>query len=246
MTSNANDTVVNLTRSGDASRINPDVKEHSGRKGDRVEANHRTGSLPLADPEETDLERRVLAHERILQALIAHMAESEPKFFERLAAAFSDPARAVRREHDFTDTDAYADQFIRKIKPSADPSKAPAVPVKPEMWHSPDLEPIVDVTIEHQRVAATLLELTYRAGVWEVTKDGNFYAHYLSQQPAFDAIEATAHAIVASGGCADILLRGERSRRGGAGPTAPSSTKAVDDVGGPGIEAAADSAVLLR
>jgi hypothetical protein len=32
------------------------------------------------DVENTDLERRVLAHEQILQVLIAHMAEAEPKF----------------------------------------------------------------------------------------------------------------------------------------------------------------------
>jgi len=36
--------------------------------------------------ENTDLERRVLAHERILQILIVHMAESEPKFLDRLRA----------------------------------------------------------------------------------------------------------------------------------------------------------------
>jgi len=30
--------------------------------------------------ENTDLERRVLAHEQILQVLIAHLAEAEPKF----------------------------------------------------------------------------------------------------------------------------------------------------------------------
>ena len=39
--------------------------------------------------ENTDLERRVLAHERILQVLIAHMAESEPKFLDRLKAIFT-------------------------------------------------------------------------------------------------------------------------------------------------------------
>jgi hypothetical protein len=38
------------------------------------------------DIENTDLERRVLAHEQILQVLIAHMAEAEPKFLDRLPA----------------------------------------------------------------------------------------------------------------------------------------------------------------
>jgi hypothetical protein len=39
--------------------------------------------------ENTDLERRVLAHEQILQVLIAHMAEGEPKFLDRLQQIFT-------------------------------------------------------------------------------------------------------------------------------------------------------------
>jgi len=41
------------------------------------------------DIENTDLERRVLAHEQILQVLIAHMAEAEPKFQDRLQQIFA-------------------------------------------------------------------------------------------------------------------------------------------------------------
>lgn len=52
---------------------------------------------PTGTVEETDLERRVLAHERILQALIAHMAEADPQFIARLSAVFSDPLPAGRR-----------------------------------------------------------------------------------------------------------------------------------------------------
>jgi len=40
--------------------------------------------------ENTDLERRVLAHEQILQVPIAHMAEAEPKFLERLEQIFTE------------------------------------------------------------------------------------------------------------------------------------------------------------
>jgi hypothetical protein len=36
------------------------------------------------DVENTDLERRVLAHPQILQVLIAHMAEGESKFLDWL------------------------------------------------------------------------------------------------------------------------------------------------------------------
>ena len=37
----------------------------------------------------TALERKVLAHEQILQVLIGHLAETEPKFLERLKAVFT-------------------------------------------------------------------------------------------------------------------------------------------------------------
>jgi hypothetical protein len=65
--------------------------------------------------EDTDLERRVLAHERILQAFIAHIAEAEPEFIARLSAVFSQTSQMGRREYDYTDTHAYADQFIQEV-----------------------------------------------------------------------------------------------------------------------------------
>jgi len=37
--------------------------------------------------------------------------------------------------------------------------------------------------------------------------------HYYEPQPAFDAANAAARTIVANGGSADILLRGEKPRR---------------------------------
>ena len=42
------------------------------------------------DVEDTDLERRVLAQEKILQALSAHMSKAEPKCLERLQQTFVD------------------------------------------------------------------------------------------------------------------------------------------------------------
>jgi hypothetical protein len=59
--------------------------------------------------------------------------------------------------------------------------------------------------------APTLFEVAHRRGIWEVTKDGRFYGHYHSPQAAFDAVQGAAQAAVASGGSADVLLRGKRS-----------------------------------
>ncbi len=67
------------------------------------------------DVENTDLERRVLAHEWILQVLIAHMSEAEPKFLERLQKTFIENVHTGAAEHDYTDTLAYAHQFIDQV-----------------------------------------------------------------------------------------------------------------------------------
>jgi hypothetical protein len=67
------------------------------------------------DVENTDLERRVLAHEQILQVLIAHMSEAEPKFLERLQQIFIETRHVGLSEQDYTDTLAYAHQFIDQV-----------------------------------------------------------------------------------------------------------------------------------
>jgi hypothetical protein len=69
----------------------------------------------VMDVENTDLERRVLAHEQILQVLIAHMAEAEPKFLDRLQQTFMKHHTLGADEHDYTGTAAYAEQFIQQV-----------------------------------------------------------------------------------------------------------------------------------
>jgi hypothetical protein len=67
------------------------------------------------DVENTDLERRVLAHEQILQVLIAHMAEAEPKFLDRLQQTFTQHHTLGADEHDYTGTATYAEQLIQQV-----------------------------------------------------------------------------------------------------------------------------------
>jgi hypothetical protein len=69
----------------------------------------------VMDIENTDLERRVLAHEQILQVLIAHMAEAEPRFLDRLQKIFTKHHTLGANEQDYTDTAAYAEQFIHHV-----------------------------------------------------------------------------------------------------------------------------------
>lgn len=66
--------------------------------------------------ETTELERRVLAHERILQALIRHLAEAQPDVLGRLKATFGEGHTLGQYEQDHTSAEHYGEAFIRSIE----------------------------------------------------------------------------------------------------------------------------------
>lgn len=66
--------------------------------------------------EGTELERRVLAHARILQALIRFLAEDQPEILKRLKSAFSSGHNIGEYEQDYSSTEQYGDVFIRMIE----------------------------------------------------------------------------------------------------------------------------------
>lgn len=154
--------------------------------------------------ENTDLERRVLAHERILQSLIAHMAEAEPQFLDRLLASFGGPERMPRQEHDYTDTDAYAEQFIREVTrllarragPDDDATQFPAstIPLFPGIGSGAALP----------GPGPTAIDVTPRAGLWQVTRDGSFYGDYLDRSRAQGAVEAAVLEVAGDGGSSRV------------------------------------------
>ena len=178
------------------------VETDLGRDGDRKQRAIVRSTWSSGDIEGTDLERRVLAHERILQVLIAHMAETEPKLVAQLKAAFGEALPESRREYDFTDTDAYADQFVRKVVQLVE-RHGQRSKVREPAPHPNDLSqadaPSAGVSV------VTQLEVRRHVGIWEIIRDGQFYGHYDDDQPAFDAAEAVAVAVVASGGAVDLV-----------------------------------------
>jgi hypothetical protein len=66
--------------------------------------------------ETTDLERRVLAHERILQALVAVIDETEPTFMARLKATLADGRGPGAGEHNFIVAEQHAERLIREVE----------------------------------------------------------------------------------------------------------------------------------
>lgn len=159
---------------------------------------HRPAAAPVspperaaaARPESTDLERRVLAHERILQALIAQMAESEQKFLARLTDTFCAPMAMTRSEHDYTDTESYAADFIRSVvsvgektarntsaAARARPARKGAPPVAAREGGPP---------VEPPRI-----QMIHVNGIWRVTIDGRFYGDFTKEHEAAASVAAT-------------------------------------------------------
>ena len=144
--------------------------------------------MPIASPETTELERRVLAHERILQALIAYMARTEPRFVDHLRERFIEPMRLTRHEHDHRETDDYAAEFIRAVMllgearaPQSKETKVtdeqPASPKDQERQDHPERK-----SIRRDRV-----QVRERNGIWQVQVDGKFRGDYHQKEHALAA-----------------------------------------------------------
>lgn len=139
-------------------------------------------------PVTTDLERRVLAHERILQSLIAYMSRTEPRFVEHLQKCFVEPMAMARHEQDYTDVDDYAEEFISAIVrigqfpiDSIPHSQKDAMSGKVLNSNAASLPPSLPMArSEGVKVVA-------RSGVWEVRVDGAFLGDYHSKQDALAA-----------------------------------------------------------
>jgi hypothetical protein len=81
--------------------------------------------------ETTHLERRVLAHERILQSLISHLAEADQEVLSRLKLAFGKGHNLGDYEQDYTSTEHYGDDFIRAVEAMVGCDDAPDAPFPP-------------------------------------------------------------------------------------------------------------------
>lgn len=137
--------------------------------------------------ETTDLERRVLAHERVLQALIAYMARTEPHFIDHLKERFVEPMCMERHEQDFRDTEDYAAEFIQVIiRLEEVRARQPVEPkAKPEQTRVPfsNQEP----NTGEARPQPNGVRICERNGIWSVTTGGEFYGDYSQEEHALAA-----------------------------------------------------------
>jgi phage terminase large subunit-like protein len=150
--------------------------------------------------EDTDLERRVLAHEEILQALIAQLAEGQPGFLDRMRDRFAG-ARRGAHEHDYVETADYAEAFLHevmrlvRVREMTHPNLARDARVEPP--RAPKrLDPDRPVVIRTRPVG----------GVWHVTRDEVFFGDYLAEGAARDAAAKAARDIEGLGGRVRVIF----------------------------------------
>ncbi len=156
----------------------------------------------MTDIETTDLERRVLAHEQILQGLIAHMVETEPKFLERLRTTFSHPVRLQPERHDYTDTAAYAASFVREVIRLSEAVGA-HVPSQVALWD--DLWPTSGEAGLLNENVPVRFEIRRRDDMWEVLRDGRLSGGYISHAGALEAVQSAIQEVFSGGGAAELL-----------------------------------------
>lgn len=154
--------------------------------------------------ETTDLERRVLVLDRILQALIAHMAETEPRFIDRLSATFTDPIHVAHQEQNYIDTASYAERFIREIVRLGEQPRGLRIRAPQNFRNPKQAERRLVAPPEISDSPALVFGLRHRSGIWEVTKDRRFYGDFLSEKEARDSAEAAVRSVVAEGGQATL------------------------------------------
>ena len=145
-------------------------------------------NLSTTPAETTDLERRVLAHERVLQALIAYMARTEPRFIDHLRERFVEPMSMARHEHDHRETDDYAEEFIRAVMLIGE-ARAPNAK-EPEMTNMKPVPPkgrgAQDSSMNRPALRGGV-QVRERNGIWEVQVDGSFRGDYHQKEHALAA-----------------------------------------------------------
>lgn len=167
--------------------------EAQGRLADPTDTtvvpNPVAGRSSIAPAERTELERRVLAHERVLQALIAHMAETEPKFLIRLSETFCVPMEMTRSEHDYTDTESYAAEFIRSVVRLGDKAARKEL-VGARERRARKVEAAATDSGATPIAESPRIQMRQAGGIWRVTLDGRFYGDFFNEQDAAAAVSA--------------------------------------------------------
>jgi hypothetical protein len=148
--------------------------------------------------ENTDLERRVLAHERILQTLLAAIAADNPGIIDAVREKFIVEARRSY-QHDYVETDDYAEQFMVEVQ-----RLIRSLPKREAQLQPKAAQPEPTPLAQAGRRPTDLIRTELRHGVWHVTRNDAFLGDYNAPEPALDAAIKLARDIERGGGIAFV------------------------------------------
>lgn len=98
------------------SSASEEARRHDTKQRNGGDANAGRGGANASPDEITTLERRVRAHERILQALPGHLADDDPEILAQLKRRFGRSHNLGEYEQDYVLIDHYVQKFIRSIE----------------------------------------------------------------------------------------------------------------------------------
>jgi hypothetical protein len=134
--------------------------------------------------ESTSLERRVLAHERILQSLIAHMTETDPRFLDRLKETYN--IQIKYHEQNYTDTEDFAEEFVRAIEEAI---------IRQQNKSASQASAAIrgQITAQKQDTKPAMakperFQIRNRNGIWEVKENGHFFGDFVREEQAINAV----------------------------------------------------------
>jgi hypothetical protein len=150
--------------------------------------------------EDADVERRVLAHEQILQALMAQLAEAQPGFLDRMRDRFASVRRGAH-EHDYVETADYAEAFLREVmrlgRVGMDPAQGTLSAAPAAAFAGP---------VVRGANSRAVVRSQRSGGIWHVTRDGDFLGDYVSEDAARLAATNVARDIQLRGGLVDLQI----------------------------------------
>jgi hypothetical protein len=150
--------------------------------------------------ENTDLERRVLAHEQILQALMAQLAEAKPGFLDRMRDRFAS-ARRGAYEHDYVETADYAEAFLREVMRLGRVGRGATRATASASPAATSARPVI-----RGADSRVVVRSARSSGIWHVTRNGDFFGDFVSEEAARLAAKGAARDIQLRGGLVDLQI----------------------------------------
>lgn len=169
-------------------------------------------STLMAD-QNTDLERRVLAHERILKFLLSELTRVDPQLLDQLTLRFASQNHQAGL-HDYVDADDYAERFIGEVRDLQGldqvqgPRRAPNGSRGRAAHARPAHEGAESSTHSSPAEATVSITVRKRSGVWEVSSGQDHLGDYHDRARAIEAALTEAGAHVERCGSVEMSVEG--------------------------------------